>query len=671
MELVRGLGTRISLRRRAHVWNLSGITLRIGIVGAALAILYLRMPTYFTNPQFWGEDIIFFSWARSHGWASLLMAVSGYFCSVQLLVAIVASYFSPIVAPAIYVYASFLLTLIVVWLVTSPRLDLPGKPLLALAVVVVPMGQEELGTLVNVMWILPIGAFAMLFMRAGSGFVLLGEAAFVGLVAFSGVFSIFLTPLFLWQTVSARNTVEFRRFLILTVVVGLGALAQILNILTDPTSIPAFPAIPYSWTLWINLPLSRIMTVFNLHWPPNRELLGVAVGIAFLIAAISLAFLEPYRKQKSFMLFFSLFIAVGGMLKFRHSLGTQLGAQRYFYSGSVFALWFLCCGFGGAYLRYALTSAVALVELMLLPAVANTSYFKEDLQWSVWAHYIDSGIPTITPTPPGGWNLRLPASVDGPLARFAPWIGKTISQTQANVDPSACAGHLAHLRIAAQGPSKNLWFASGSTQDSPAPPILIVLTDADEKVIAFGVPGFKTPDSTREWRSLFDAPQETVVRSYGLLADGRICPHHIDFIASEQYVSPATVMPGNSVSQRFKPMNRFDNLSVKFVTYGRKPSPDLIAWRVVGSIGGRAVELGAGTFDPAEVVVDWGDVDLPLSMIPQELPDEVEVSFNLADNTMPAAPVGIPLYKPAYQTIPAEVAGKPVPDGTQVGVRTK
>jgi hypothetical protein len=193
------------------------LAVRVATVLAALGILFWRTPTTFTNPQFWGEDILFFHGARTVGWASIATLIAGYLTSVQYLVAVLASYARAVVAPVIYNAAAVFLTLLVVWLVTSPRLDLPSKPLLALAVVVVPMGGEELGSLCNIQWVLPIGALAMLFMRASnSKAVLAGEAIYIGLMATSGPFSIFLAPMFAWQTFVAETAAERRRLILLT-----------------------------------------------------------------------------------------------------------------------------------------------------------------------------------------------------------------------------------------------------------------------------------------------------------------------------------------------------------------------------------------------------------------------------------------------------------------------
>jgi hypothetical protein len=139
-------------------------------------------------------------------------------------------------------------------------------------------------------------------------------------------------------------------------------------------------------------------------------------------------------------------------------------------------------------------------------------------------------------------------------------------------------------------------------------------------------------------------------------------------LASDQFVSPAPLVPGNGVVQRFQPIDRLEQLSVKFVTFARTPSSEPIAWAVAGSFGDKVIELGAGTINPESAVTDWGDVVLPLSLVPERIPEEITLSLKLAAETYPVSPVGIPLYKPGSQPTPAEVAGKPV-SGAQLQLR--
>jgi hypothetical protein len=121
--------------------------------------------------------------------------------------------------------------------------------------------------------------------------------------------------------------------------------------------------------------------------------------------------------------------------------------------------------------------------------------------------------------------------------------------------------------------------------------------------------------------------------------------------------------------QRFKPVTRIKAIKVPFVTFARAPGHDLIAWRVAAKINGSLVTIGQGTIDPVGSITDFGEVNLPLSNIPSEIPEMVEVSINTATVTYPSAPMGVPLCAPGPQPIPALVADKPRPDGAQVALR--
>src|SRR6478752_10640128 len=114
------------------------------------------------------------------------------------------------------------------------------------------MGYEELGTITNIQWILPVGAFALLFMDAArSPAVLFGEAVLVALTSFSGPFSIFLTPMYVWQLIQAEEPSQRRRLAMLTAIVALGAATQMWVISHHPDATYHGTAVPYSPTLWI------------------------------------------------------------------------------------------------------------------------------------------------------------------------------------------------------------------------------------------------------------------------------------------------------------------------------------------------------------------------------------------------------------------------------------
>jgi hypothetical protein len=685
--------------RTRAMWDIGtarhrAVAVRAAVVLAALLILYLRMPTTFTNPQFWGEDVDLFYGARVDGWSALSTVMAGYLVCAQFLVAILASYFSPIAAPAIYNYAAVFLTLVVVWLVTSSRLQMPAKPLLAIAVVVVPMGYEELGTITNIQWILPIGAFALLFMDSPKRSLnIIGEAILVALTAFSGPFSIFLTPLYAWKLLTVHDTTERRRLALLTAIMAAGALTQVVMVYQHAEAMYEGEPVPYSPTLWVNLPFSRILSVFGPVSHLFTGLHGAALGFILFASAIVLALKPPFRMQKIFMILFATAIALGGMYKFRTVLGTQIYATRYYYAGSIFVLWFLCCFSLHKNLRFGLFAIVAVTELALLPLVSSTPRIANDRKWGSWAKNIDSGLPVIIPTSPRGWYLNLPAAPAGPLAQFASWLGRDINQ-MAKSDPSACSGRMGlvlpremfHLEPAADDGSRRLWTTRGFAWDAQrrAPAPLVALVDQTNRVIGFGLPGFAPRSDVdagalqTEWIGNFLARPGLVVHAEAIVRDGeRICqigperglPTSVVSLASDGFVAALPVTPDKEITQSFTPAGKLSGVLVQFVARDRESAPYAIDWRIVGSTGGRKVELGSGEIKTGDIR-GWQQVELPISNIPDAAPQQIEVSFKAIAKTPINAPVGIALFR-AKSDSPAPAArigDDPAPAGGQVGV---
>jgi hypothetical protein len=689
-ERKTGLAWRLRLGLAGHG---SAFSIRVFVSLAALGVLYLRTPITFTHPQFWGEDAYFFRDSMFTDWFGIPVTsiLAGYLCTAQALVAYAASFFSPVHAAAIYCYTAIFFTLTVVWLVTSPRLDMPFKPLLAIAVVIVPMGYEELGTITNIQWILPIGAFALMFMEAArSRLVLLGEAAFVALTAFSGPFSIFLTPMYIWRLLAARGADEWR-LLMLTAIMALGALTQILIIVNSPAALNEGVPAPYPWTLWVNLPASHIMADFGIAAGLFRGVFGAVLGLVCLSGAAVLALRAPYRTQKVFMLLFSLAIAVSGMYKFRAALATQIPEQRYFYSGSIFLFWFICCISSRVYVRAGLACIVAVAQLLLLPAIANTPRDTTDLEWPVWASYTFSGLPVIIPISPTGFFVSLPPASHGSLAGFQSWTGRDLGQISGLQNSSSCSGEIAPVEplvaydifpLSGMEASTTRWTTSGSAWDTQAnsPVKLVALVDSADKVVGFGLPGFKGDNGTvrrSKWNANFYAAPGSEIGAYAILQDGRhICPlaNHWYFprgerpVASAVYAHALEILPGNRVVQRFKPLPGLVGMSETFVSFARTPSPYIIHWRIDAYSAGHVAELGAGDIDAA-TVSDWQHMNLPIVM-PAKTPDQIAVYFQTDAKVAVSRPAGFPLFVPGAgdKDPPAEINGVPDPRGLQLGL---
>jgi hypothetical protein len=679
--------------------------IRTAVVIAALGILYLRSPITFIHPQFVVEDGYWFKFSRLDGWASFPQSakVTSYLGSAQIIVALFASLFNPAFSAAIFCYTAVSITLTVVWLVTSPRLDMPCKPLLALAVVIVPMGYEVLGTLDYIQWVLPVGVFALLFMRASrSTIVLAGEAVLAGVTSVTGPFSIYLAPLFLWQAVRASPGKDRRRMIVLTVINGLGALiqfwfmglAQILTSLVAPHAAPhAAPLPQFPWTLWVNTPFLKLMTDFGPFSRAFHGLQGALIALAFTAIAILLACIKPYRTQKIFVLFFAAIITVSGMYRVRDILNVLADgtSTRYFYVGSVLVIWFICCLTTWRPLRIPLTIFAGLTELLLLPVIAGTPMATADLQWPVWGRYVTSGVPVIFPVAPANWFVSMPAVHTGPLARFAQWAGHPIADLATLTPPSSCDGTIntpvplvaINLNWASGLSAPNLWMISGSAWDKSANklPKLVLLVDSSGQVTAFGFPGFRQPGARQfrhaGWQSIFYAPASNVFHAYAVLDDGHsICPlpgaQYLPIsqpLISPQFVEGAGIVPGNPIVQRFKPSHTLHGISVRFIDWAVTPSKYPISWRVDARTNGKIVELGSGAIS-ADTVVDWGPIDLPISEASSAVPDEVDVTFWTDAKSVTIHPAGLPLFLPSStdNDPPAQIGGVKAPKGSQLSL---
>jgi hypothetical protein len=510
----------------------------------------------------------------------------------------------------------------------------------------------------------------------------------------SGPFSIFLTPLFLWQTVTARDPGERFRLIVLTVTIALGAMVQLLVIAAHPGAVNGFPPSPYPWTVWVNLPFYQIMTVFGPFVRLFYGVRGAAIGLTMALFAAVLACFGAYRTQKIFMLFFAAVIAVSGMYKFRLALETQYGAERYFYAGSVFCLWFICCISSELYSRRLLISAVALTELLLLPVIANTPRVPTDAQWPLWARFIPSGLPLTIPTLPEGWYVGTPPAPNGPLAPFAALTGHNFAEMMSNMTPVTCNGTLRavdRLSVTDVSPligiegSQNRWITSGSAwYNSPNVAVkLIVLADLKNTVVGFGIPGFPPADPGApphsDWKAIFSADPDTSVRAYAIFDGQKLCQltnlryfpvaHVLTKTPdiSNKLVIGEKLVPGERVSQSFKPSERFDTISVNMIDWAHVPSHYIINWRIDADNAGKNLTLGSGEFD-AHKISDWEAVNLAVSILPDEVPDRVTLTMWVDSKTQADVALGLPLFLPSTTDTdpPAVIDGTAVSDGAQL-----
>ncbi len=670
---------------------------RIIIVGIAIGLLYLRISNTFHHPELWGEDVDFYYEPYTHGLGVFGRLIAGYLLFVQSGIGYLTSFFDPVYVAAIFCYVAILVVALTVWIVTSPRLMLPYKPVLAMAIVLVPMGHEELGNTANTQWILPIGAFAFLLMRpASSRMIWLAEALFVAVMSLSGPFSIFLAPLYGVFGYYARSGSDRTRLLLLGAVCSLGAVCQFAIIalhggLSAPGNI-----VPYDWTLWLNLPFARIATDFGPLSSIFVGRTGFVVALICLAVAIGVAFRPPYRLQKFAILYFSSAIVIGGLFKFRESLGTQATATRYFYAGSVLLFWFFALTFHNQ--RWRVGAYIVLIGSMLsmIPAVFDTPTSKENLHWYYWAAHAESGVPILIPATPPGFYLDLPANPHGPLASYRNVLGQPITSLGLS-NKAFCDGTLSTVSLlpdvhfASTGlgaaPSR-VWLASGTVSGARQgkPVDLIALTDDRGTVVGFGFPDYPADlrwitadEKVLQWRAIFTSPGGFKLQAHAISKDvAASCsltgspnvPGSDEKLITPEFVMAAPILPRTEIVQQFTASPTVQSLSLALVTWGHNPSPYKVNWRLDARSANMSFqEIGAGVIE-ADSIADWQNVELPFSHARPASADLVRLSISTDLKEPPAFPLGVPFFRvPDEQaTVPALINGVEAGRGVRVGL---
>ena len=468
---------------------------------------------------------MYFQLSYLEGWRSVTTGqTAGYLTLFQWLVGNFSTYFPVRLAPNIFNAAAIALTLVVVWLVTSPRLPLPAKPLLALAVVTVPAAFEELGTLANSQWIFPIGAFAILLMSPSKNwFVSAAEIAFVSIFSLTGPFSLLLLPVCGMQIILNRDdaTAE-RRILILGGIVAGGAAIECIYILRNFAGAltPDLEPLPSSWQLWLVLPIARITAPIGhtvLRTLGEEASLPIAVTVYCTIAYF--AFRAHYRAEKIAMLLFAFAIIISGMLKDR--LVLPITGMRYFYAAQVFSIWFFCCVPQSNRLREIFTGIVAIMLLILVLAGANRPRVAENSEWPAWSREIHSGLPVRIPTAPKGWFVTLPAAPNGPLARFAALQGKYIDQLGVARDDALCAGAINTIEAEPEinhGPLQLI--VRGWVKPSSSGKIGIVLiADSENRVLGFALDGFASSEGDGwGWAGVVQSTTRNNIQAFAIVS---------------------------------------------------------------------------------------------------------------------------------------------------------
>jgi hypothetical protein len=196
----------------------NAITRRRHHVLLASLLLILRRPDALLHPLFWGEDgKIFFHDAYTIGLPALFMPYGGYFSTSSRIMAALAAPLPLVYAPVIFAALAFLVQILPIILLLSPRLDAalpswPARLALVYFYVLEPNAYELNVNLTNTQWHLAEVAFLLLLASpATTRLARIGELALLALSGLSGPFDIFLTPLAwldVWRQRSRRTSLN-------------------------------------------------------------------------------------------------------------------------------------------------------------------------------------------------------------------------------------------------------------------------------------------------------------------------------------------------------------------------------------------------------------------------------------------------------------------------------
>ncbi len=387
-------------------------------VAVAATLYFFRAPDAWLNPQLWAEDgPVFLQQSLLFGWDSLFVPYAGYHLAIPRLTALAALPLPLEAVPAFYTYVSGAFVTLTLSLVLSPRLPFSYKPLLALAVVLVPHSGEVFATLTNIQWFLPLGLLVMAFMqppasRAGQWL----EAGYIGLAGLTGPFSLFLAPIFVVQTWLKRHDgAAFRRLVLLSAILAATAALQAATILDHHQFATGDASPPLLW--WIAIAVKRAFGMMipyagGLYSDPATAWIAFSLTIAFLSGIAACVWVNRRSFAIWSMIFFGLCVLAASLWKSRfvfHQLIVFGPGDRYFFIVGIMILWCIIGALGDRHMRF--PAVVLLASALIASGMDFVRPPRPDLGW---AEHIERASmtpdsPATIPINPPRWQVTIPA----------------------------------------------------------------------------------------------------------------------------------------------------------------------------------------------------------------------------------------------------------------------
>jgi len=429
------------IENQLKIYNVATEPTRLSVLFLCFLILLYREPDGFFNPQFWAEDgAIFFQQNLILGLPALLEPYAGYLHVIPRLISYFSGFFPVSFAPALYNFSALVLTLFVINYLFSPRIQLPFKPLLAIAIVLVPTDGEILMNITNIQWFLLLILILFIIQdKPNTRNQLLLDTIIITLIGLSGPFIVLFLPLFIFRFIYICRS--YYSVYLLSIALLL-ALIQGYFLWQTTVELPAFSedydkygleilvpilAIRLSGCLFFGDYLSLAISNFsalktlsgNLYFGDYVSLafnfpglIGLT-GLAIIVPAglLTLAVSKPRKLPVVVFLASGIVIIAATFYKFRNNLPALApcyGGPRYFYTMHLSIIWSLIICLDSDKI---IKSVSALLLLMAL--LSAFTHFQvpplRDFHWEKYTQQIERGEAVKIPINPDGWFVSIPS----------------------------------------------------------------------------------------------------------------------------------------------------------------------------------------------------------------------------------------------------------------------
>ena len=385
------------------------------LVLACAALLALRKPWALHTPQLWAEDgSIFLTQDEQMGLRALIEPYNGYLHLLPRLIAATASRTAdPAWWPAIYNGFAFVLSVGVFARLASPRVQLPAKPWLMLAFVLVVGTGEVLINVTNLQWFTAFYLLLQVFVaRPTTMAQRLGDLAIVLVVGLNGPFAIVFAPLVAWRTWRERHADNF----LVLAAFGICALVQGWLVTHSGGSLSLHEGVePFRPLTGFSILGSRLVTWTFLGPVPVRAwpfAVQAGIGIAFIGTLLGWA-LRPDGRRAVRGPIAAAFVFVTLACAYRVRADTWqddnlADGDRYFYISRVLLVWLVILEFDAAPRAVACIARALCLAGVVMNAPRHMLPAPTDYKWAEHCDPIRRGVPANIYTLPEGWWIEYP-----------------------------------------------------------------------------------------------------------------------------------------------------------------------------------------------------------------------------------------------------------------------